>query len=627
MFDSWTESEIREYAGAKALTDRMVAMRAAGQTLSQIAVACEVSPATAMRWLQRREMADAGDPRALLKGRSSGRKPLVVPSVAEARHLQRLYVQTNRTSEDGSKTMAARLFAARSDACSEELRAAILKPRASKHTLTSVIRRAMDVPDVVRMYHRNKKDAIMNFQHATRGMSFLENGEEHVLRSGMAQELDDGSINLVCTIPWPYGGCKCSDRFGVKVGRFQLLAAMDVRSRFRPGFQFVMRPQSSYRAQDVRGFVGRLCRTAVPKWLRLERGSWEANEVELANQLLGIEVVHVFTSNGKPYIEGGFHPLWTALSTMPGQIGRFRGEMREENLVLQACHEGRKDPRQFFPTYQEAVFAIEQSMQFLNTEPVESKKFGTWVPEERWNAELAEFPRPKLDAGMAWVMAPAIREWTVRKGQVGGKAMGSLGVAIPFAWHHESLMWMEGRKVKVFFDPCAADATATLVACETVGDFRKGQVLGQNVPAIVDVAQFADNSDCWDMKACDAALAAIGDHKKFVNAVRTEYRELGLQAMRFRAKEREECLAEARRRGGEAESLSEARRRGGDEECLAESRSRGGEAESLAESRRRGGENGLPRVTLSDRVRRVPAMAEPEMDLAELAAIEEANRL
>jgi hypothetical protein len=279
---------------------------------------------------------------------------------------------------------------------------------------------------------------------------------------------------------------------------------------------------------------------------------------------------------------------------MPGQIGRFRGEMREENLILQACHEGRKDPRQYFPTYQEAIFAIEQASQFLNTEPVEGKRFGKWVPEERWNAELAEFPRPKLDDSMAWVMAPVIREWTVRKGQVGGKVEGALGVPVPFAWHHESLMWMEGRKVKVFFDPRANDAKATLVACETVGDFRKGQVLGQNVPAIVDVAQFTDNSDCWDMKACDAGLAAIGDHKRFVNAVRTEYRELGLHAVRFRA---EEKLREWEREGEKVQ----------------------------AESRGRGEASVLPRVTLSDRMRRIPSVKAETVDMAELEKFEAAN--
>lgn len=605
MFAGWKEQEIREHAQRKALTDRMLAMRADGRSMADIAKVVGGSAATVMRWLQRREMFDAGDTRALLPGKSTGRKPLVVPSEAAARELQRIYVQTNRTQDDGSKTMAARIFASRGN-CPEDLRAAILKERRSKHTLTSVIRRAMDVPEVVRMYHRNPKDAIMNFHHATRGMSYLENGEEKCLRSGMALELDDGSINLVCTIPWPYGGCKCSDRYGVKVGRFQLLAAIDIRSRFRPGFQFVMRPQSSYRAADVRGFVTNLCRTAIPRWLRLERGSWEANEVELANQLLGIEVVHVFTSNGKPYIEGGFGPLWTALSTMPGQIGRFRGEMREENLVLQACHEGRKDPRQYFPTQQEAVFAIEQASQFLNTEPVESKKFGKWVPEQRWNEELAEAPRPKLDASMAWVMSPAIKEWTVRKGQVGGKVMGRLGVSIPFAWHHESLLWMEGRKVKVFFDPYAAEPTATLVAGENVGDFRKGQVLGNDVPALVDIAQFADNSDCWDLKACDAALASIADHKRYLNTVKTEYRELGLKAFRFRAEEK----ASASQSSVISDQLSV-------------------NSNQSPVSNNRASVSSRQPVTLSDRVkaRPVPSVVDEAEDLAALAAIEEANRL
>jgi transposase len=535
MFTGWTESEIREHAERLAFSTRLRELRAEGLSLSAIAAACNSSIASVHRWLQRREEFDAGTARALLKGKSTGRTPLVVPTENEAASLRRIYVQTNRTRDDGSKTMAARLYAARSADCSEDLRAAILKPRASKHTLTTVIRRAMDVPESVRAYHRNPKDACMNFFHATRGMSYLENGQERPLRSGMAYELDDGSINLVCTIPWIHGGCRCSDKWGVKVGRFQLLAAIDIKSRFRPGFQFVMRPLQSYRAADVRGFITHLCRTATPRWLRLERGSWEANEVELATRLLGIEVVHVFTSNGKPYIEGSFSPLWTALSTMPGQIGRFRGEMREENLALQACQEGRRDPRRLFPTYEEAVHAIEQAMQFLNTEPVESKKFGKWVPQERWNADFQDFPRPAIDASMEWVMSREIKTWTVRKGQIGGQVPGAAGVKIPFAWHHEELLWHEGRKVQVFFDPMIEGSPATLVATEAVGPHKAGQVIAQNVKAIGDIAQFADNSDCWDLAPCQAAIQAMAEHKRYANAVRTEYRELGMKATRFRS--------------------------------------------------------------------------------------------
>lgn len=56
-------------------------------------------------------------------------------------------------------------------------------------------------------------------------------------------------------VPWPWGGDKCSDRYGVRVGRFQLLCGVDDASHYCPAFQFTMRPDPYWLLNDKTGLV------------------------------------------------------------------------------------------------------------------------------------------------------------------------------------------------------------------------------------------------------------------------------------------------------------------------------------------------------------------------------------
>lgn len=420
-----------------------------------------------------------------------GRPPEIVPTEEEARALLSAYLKTNLKRDRGSMTTAARLFA-HSENCSPALREAILreqgKPRASKHQLPRPVKRAMQASDALVAYSRNPRSADVMFGHA-RGVLRRHWRDDRRLWAGERMSSDDGSINFIVTVPWPWGGCRCSDKFGVKVGRFQLLATNDDASDFLPGWTYAIRASGAYRAEDVCGALGRLWRdTVVPDLAVLERGTWEAARVTALCQRAGVEIARSYAPRQK-LIENVFNRLWTVLSAMPGQIGRYRGEMERENKLLMQAQAGTLDPRSVFVDLQVAIAGLEQAVQFHNRTPLESKHYGKWIPEQRWREDLAAHPRASLDADLAYLWAPEVRTWTVRRACVGGMVEQPLGVSLPSHWWAPELLDCEGRRVTAHFDPWEKNAPATLTLAEdwSTRGWRAGRILARDVPCLEDL--------------------------------------------------------------------------------------------------------------------------------------------
>lgn len=420
-----------------------------------------------------------------------GRPPEVVPTEAEARGLLSSYLKTNLTRDAGSMTTAARLFA-QSDACSPELREAILREqgpaRASKHQLPRTVKRAMQASPALVQFSRNPRAADVMLGHA-RGTLRKHWSADRRLWAGERMSSDDGSINFMVCVPWPWGGCRTSDKFGVKVGRFQLLATNDDASDFVPSWTYTIRASQAYRAEDVCGALGRLWRdVARPDVAVLERGVWESARVTALFAAAGVNIHRSYQPRQK-LIEGVFNRLWTILSAMPGQIGRYRGEMERENKLLAAAQAGTLDPRTAFVELPVALAALEQAIAFHNRTPLESKHYGKWTPETRWCEDLAAHPRPRLDAALAYLWAPEIRTWTVRRACVGGMVEQPLGVSLPSHWWAPELLDAEGRKVTVHFDPWETHAPATITLTEDwpVKGWRAGRVLATRVPCLEDL--------------------------------------------------------------------------------------------------------------------------------------------
>ena len=127
----------------------------------------------------------------------SGRPPLVELSDAEAQYLRKTYVRSNLTAEGGSMTMAARWSAKNPESpLSDETRAAILKPRASKHTLPVEVRRACraSVAEVVR-YRQGSKAGLSDGIYTPGWLRMADDGSRRLV-PGERQVWDDASVNV-----------------------------------------------------------------------------------------------------------------------------------------------------------------------------------------------------------------------------------------------------------------------------------------------------------------------------------------------------------------------------------------------------------------------------------------------
>jgi hypothetical protein len=366
--------------------------------------------------------------------------------------------------------------------------------------------------------------------------------EDRRLYAGERMSSDDGSINFMVCVPWPWGGCRCSDKFGVKVGRFQLLATNDDASDFLPSWTYTIRASQAYRAEDVCGALGRLWRdVAKPDVAVLERGVWESTRVTALLAGAGVEIHRTYQPRQK-LIEGVFNRLWTLLSAMPGQIGRYRGEMERENKLLAAAQAGSLDPRTAFVELPVAIAALEQAIAFHNRTPIESKHYGKWVPETRWREDLAAHPRPRLDASLAYLWAPEVRTWTVRRACVGGMVEQPLGVSLPSHWWAPELLDAEGRKATVHFDPWETHAPATITLTEDwpVKGWRAGRVLATGVPCLEDLPTISrDAANAIAVTSGDGDISGALHRAKVMRTtlrsiVLREYRALAADGSRAR---------------------------------------------------------------------------------------------
>lgn len=533
MLQGLKHSEVEEYTGRSRLVSEAEAMIASGMTASSAASHLGISPVTLCRLRQAKTMADeSGNPRLLLPGKSTGRKPLCKPSADELRELRAIYVRSNLSTGKGSKTMAARLFAA-SPECSPALRDAILRQRSSKHSLPKSLRDAMTVAPSLNTYHRSPNETRLAGMYCPGQLRMArEDGEERRLHAGERQSWDDASINFCVAVPWPWGGDRCSDKWGVKVGRFQLLAGIDDASDYCPGYSYVCRPLQSYRAEDSTAAMMRVWRDSyLPKSVMIEGGVWQSNRAMRFYNQVGVS--HI-SAKGRPHmklIESYWNRLWSILSLKAdGQIGRYRGEMERENKILMQCQAGTMDPREVFPLITGALAAIGEGIEYLNVAPVESKKYGSWVPSERHAADLAMYPRMQLDSGLAWTVAPEIHTRKTYRGMVAVKVESPLGYPFPYHFACDDLHEYSGRLVTVYFDPWAYPLTAHITLAEEHAGLKAGTIIASSAPCIDDAPALIRDADSWAVDFNPNGLhKAIEVRKAQARLLRTEYRALGIR--------------------------------------------------------------------------------------------------
>lgn len=365
------------------------------------------------------------------------------------KELAALYLATNATKKSGSMTLAWSIFCGQHPEIKWDTTA-----KSSKHILPAVAREVMEHARPLVGYHRGGERKLREAAYSPGLLRRTPEGK--LLRAGQRASWDDATINFGVCVPWPWHGSgdKCAEKYGVRLGRFQLLACHDDATSFVPAYSYVIRYEQSYRGEDVAGAMIRTCRdVGIFDAYVLEGGVWKSDRVQRLLDGLGIQHID---AKGRPQcklVENFFNRLWSVLSVVPGQVGRYQAENKATSEKYVACRNGRQDPRKIFPMLSDALAAIDWAVNYLNTHQIESREYGKWIPKERWEADLLARPMRQVDADFSWLQAPAIVQRKVVKGTLRATVPGPLGV--PQRWHFSApwLWQQEGKALMLHFDP------------------------------------------------------------------------------------------------------------------------------------------------------------------------------
>jgi hypothetical protein len=521
--NGWTEGEIAEATAKRELYEQWVGLQRGGVSGNQAAKELGEPHSKFCQW--RQAIAREGFAGLLPKRRQCGAKPkfttegtedteeaVVLPQwfIPAARFF---YLLSNRTKDRGSvpealfltvslpnlpkgwtKGQTARFLRAinwdssRGPApiCPDVLRETILaRRREGTAMLPRRVMQAITSPSTTVRQHRNPTNAALDFLSAPGSAIWIQSdsGERVAIRdAGHVVESDDATINVPAVVPWPIGGCPVSDRWGVKLGRFQWLVSADVWSRKVCAYSYTARPRSSYRGEDIVSLMRMVARThGIPENWRFERGAWESDIVKGAVRTMGSNLWTVYSPHQKPFIEGLFNALWTKLSVHfpDSDVGRFRGETEAANDLLVKCQRGSVDPRLHFPMLDTVLAVFDQVIAEKNATPVSDNYGGRWIPDERFAAR-EKFRA--MDANTEWMFSPAVREATVRGCVVSFAVPVMEGpdgrvISVPFDFSAAGLMEFHGVRVRCYFDPHEPRCAGTIVLAQPHGSRRAGEVV------------------------------------------------------------------------------------------------------------------------------------------------------
>lgn len=422
----------------------------------------------------------------------SGRPSSVTVTPEDARILRKTYLRSNLNARSGSMTLAAR-YCAKTGQLSEACAAAILKPRASKSLLPVDVKRAVRAPacDVAR--YRNPKAGQSDGLFLPGWLRMTADGSRRICPNERWVG-DDGSVNVGVCVPWTRGGDRCSDTFGVRVARFQLLALIDCATDLCVGYNYVMRSNDAYTAADVVSTLWKIAtfRGGMPGEMVMEGGSWQARRTVDYLKACGVQLVDAKGRPNQKLIECWFNRLWSVLAlTLPpyGQIGRFRGEMKGETDLWMRCRRGVENPKLHFPMISEFLKALDGAIDYVNTDVVgPTRDYGSWIPAESYAAKTGMFPAMALNplpAAIRRFALPVREERVLRRG-----GMFEVRACCPFGWPHQYAFavqdgaMFDGAPVVVSFDPDRIADGATVELAANWHDLRAGRVLDERALCI-----------------------------------------------------------------------------------------------------------------------------------------------
>lgn len=497
------------------------------ENLSKAAAARIVGEDYTSLWRWRRDFKAKGFDGLLPASKNSGRKAPFLPNAAELAAVREIYTQLDesraRGRGRGSSRVAAYRLAARSDDPRVREAFKIFVLRRKRKNLPKSWTRLLQTTAAVIDRGRDAGSTLAQYISTPRSRTWVDAaGRERPLRAGVLSQSDDGTLNFYAHIPWPFGGDPCSDKFGVKLGRWQLLPVVDVESEMAVVWHVIARNAGSYRGEDCAAVLGEsFFLGGRPEAVQLERGSWESNIVQDALKLVHVPVSRAWHSKQKNVVERFFDRLWTPASLIPGHCGRDRGRIEHVTQLAVACQDGRRDPANYFLSLEDAITRLNRAIEFTNTEPVESASgWGRWIPQERYARQLEAEPRPKVDDSLRIFFSREQRVWTVRRATLGGSVAGPL-VKFPVYFQFPELWEFEQCQAKCYFDPYAAEVRGTFVLQHEWRGYKPGHVIARDVPALELPPQVVLAEDGWDDGGRREKTLAV--RRAISKAVRAEY--------------------------------------------------------------------------------------------------------
>lgn len=471
-------SQLQRGAERLALARRVDELRAAGIGWDEVAARLGVKRTTAYR-LHGELIRGTLQTAAGFAPARPGPKSRPVFLDAEREVVRADVILSNRTRTDGSRPEALRR-AIRAGAVRPEI-ADLIESRIAegKQPLTRRMRNELRVGEAQTRAFRNPREAWLDYVSSPGSLQLVvdqRTGEERYINPGEAWTIDDASINLVCLVPT----CDPRWKHGVMVGRFQFLLVVDHRSYFIPAFSYTARPRDSYRAEDILatlhiGFMEH----GLPKQLILEHGVSAANSITRMCQMAGIEIIRASSPHQK-MVEMVFNSLWTKLSFLPGQVGRYRGEEAEVSELMEQCRKGTVDPRQHFLMLKDVLQALREVIVDWNSHMVMSERYGHWRPGEFWQSAATELRQ--LAPEDHWIFAPTVAgPLSVRGMQVQTSVALAPGYSQVFSFAMDHLAEFVGAKVNIHFNPFAPDSFGKVVLAETFAGTAAGTVLGDTI--------------------------------------------------------------------------------------------------------------------------------------------------
>jgi hypothetical protein len=276
---------------------------------------------------------------------------------------------------------------------------------------------------------------------------------ERRLWAGERASVDDATRNVACWIPWPWGGCPCSDKFGVRLGRWQTLIVHDDASSFIPFISSVFRWHQSYNGIDAASVIYRaesqVCQFDL--WA-IEGGVWQSTR---PMAVLGGRFVSAKGRPNQKLVENSIGRLWNIMAGQPGDVGRNRGEIKIGSDLYVKCRAGKMDPRKHFYSLTQGQEELYRAVEYLCEKRIESRTYGSWIPKARWEADLEEAPRTVRCAVDDFLIYPAAETRKCRSGMLRLTLEGPIGMPMVWTFASETLWQYEGRDLTVYFDPLA----------------------------------------------------------------------------------------------------------------------------------------------------------------------------